>query len=403
MNVYDDKLDCYGCSACKNVCPKYAINMVKGEEGFQYPIIDDKLCINCNLCRKVCPINKSIIISTATKRAEQKIYAAKHQKLQVVLSSSSGGIFTALSDFILDKKGVVYGAAYDTGFRIVHKRITDNDNCDELRGSKYVQSDMSSIYRKIKADLNNGLYVLFSGTPCQNAALISYLGITNTKMDLLFTCDFVCHGTSSPKIWDDYISFIQDKFNDKIISFSFRSKKKGWRNFNIDIKLSNNVVSEKFYKKYSILKLYNSRLITRPSCYRCRYTSFERVSDITLADYWNIEHAIPEFNDNHGVSLVMVNSNKGFDLFNNISKTIHFVESNKNDAWQPHLEYPVKCPKLRNKFWDEYHSKGFSFIMKKYGQGTFSSLMIKRLTPIIKKVGLYAFAGKMYNKILKRD
>ena len=192
-----EKKDCSGCMACMNICPKNAIMMKEDKNGFKYPKIDEKLCIDCGLCSKACPV----INKLKENLYNIKVYACKNKDENIRKKSSSGGLFTLFAKYILDQEGVVFGAKYDENLRVIHDYIEKDDNINEFRGSKYVQSDINSTYAKAKKFLSNGRKVLFTGTPCQIEGLITYLGKNYSN---LYTQDFICHGVPSPKVWKKY-------------------------------------------------------------------------------------------------------------------------------------------------------------------------------------------------------
>lgn len=418
MKVYSEKESCSGCTACMNVCPKNAIEMIADDEGFLYPQIEDDLCINCDLCRKVCPFKPENINAKSEEQMNlnmnkekannkekeiqftgQLYFAAKHKNSEVIFSSSSGGIFTALSDYILENEGSIYGAAFDENFVVKHMRATNKLDRDKFRGSKYVQSNLENIFKEIREELKSGIYIMFTGTPCQNAGLQNYLSKTNTDCTRLYMCDFICHGTPSPLIWEKYVSYLESKFNDKLISFSFRNKEKGWKDMRVSAKFAESDNSEACNNGYSFLNLFSSLMIVRTSCFNCKFTSYNRKSDITVADFWNIGNIKADFDNDTGVSSVIINTSKGLSWFNEIKNNLKFEGCSKEDCWQPHLEYPAVKPNKREVFWNEYNDKGIEYIVQKYGKGTLASNMKKKLTPIIRKLGLYVLAGKVYKMI----
>lgn len=399
MILFTEKKDCCGCTACMSACPKNAITMHPDEEGFLYPEIDESRCIQCHICERVCPLHHE---AAYQQNFEQQIYAAKHLDSQVVKSSSSGGAFTAISDYVLSQGGIVYGACFDSNFKVCHRRVTTKRERDLLRGSKYVQSDLRQTFSQIKQDLQQGKKVLFTGTPCQNAGLLLFLKQKNVNIENLFSCDFICHGVPSPLLWKEYVYFLQERFQDKLIYFSFRDKSEGWNTKKAKAFFQNINDTKECNKNYSFLKLYTSLYILRPSCYKCQFTSYERVSDITIADFWNIHNSNPDMDDNRGTSLVLVNSQKGAFLFSNAQKDLKTAGSTPQDCWQMHLQYPCAEPAGRKKFWKEYKEKGAKYVICKYGKGTLSTRVKGRVTPILKAIGLYKAAGKVYGMIFGR-
>lgn len=221
-----DPADCCGCTACASICNHDAITMEPDALGFLYPKVDESKCVECGLCEKVCAFNDNYDKSLNLPRPDA--YAARHKDMDEVMKSRSGAAFVAISDYILEQGGVVYGAGYKDHFRVAHKRATTKEERDEFRGSKYVQSDLTGVFSQVKQDLKNGLIVLFSGTACQTAGLKSYIG--NKLSANLYLIDIVCHGVPSPFIWRDYIAHLEKKYGSEISSVNFRDKQMyGWR------------------------------------------------------------------------------------------------------------------------------------------------------------------------------
>lgn len=380
MVLYSRKEDCCGCSACKSICPKEAILMVPDDEGFLYPVVEQKKCVGCGACAEVCAFQNGY--ETNENFEVPLVYAVRHKNIREIETSRSGAMFIALSDYILSNKGVVYGVGYTDHFRVIHKRATTKQERNEFKGSKYVQSDVNNVFKYVKNDLQNGLMVLFSGTPCQTAGLHSYL--KNNSTEKLYVCDIVCHGVPSPFIWRDYLSYIEKKYKDKIIAAEFRDKSFGWvshiESFVLckrNKKVTSRIFTDLFYK----------HIMFRPSCGFCKYTNFIRPSDITIADYWGWEKTNPSFNDDDkGVSLVLLNTSRGIKLFEIIKKDVNFIESNIGKCLQPNLEYPSKVSPLRDRFWKAYKKYGFKYIVKKYSDSVFKIKFEKLLLLLKKKV-----------------
>ena len=220
-----DKADCCGCTACASICPKDAITMEPDTLGFKYPKVDLDKCIDCGLCEKVCAFNDNYDKSLNLK--EPEIYAARHKDIHEIETSRSGAAFIAISDYILENGGIVYGVGYKDHFRVAHKRATTKEERNEFKGSKYVQSDLDGIFRQVKEDLKQGNTVLFSGTPCQTAGLNSYIG--KKLRENLVLVDIVCHGVPSPYIWRDYLAYIEKKYKNEVVKVDFRDKSRiGW-------------------------------------------------------------------------------------------------------------------------------------------------------------------------------
>ena len=364
MIQVQDKRECCGCTACASICNHEAIYMQVDEMGFKYPVVDISKCVECGLCEKVCAFQEHY--DTASNFQEPFVYAVRHKNNKEIKTSRSGAMFTALSDFIFERKGIVYGVGFADHFRVVHKRITNREDCKDLKGSKYVQSDLTDIFRSVKKDLADGFPVLFSGTPCQTSGLHSFLG--KKEWENLYLCDIVCHGVPSPKVWADYLEYVETKENRLIEKVNFRDKVRGWKAhfesfvFQGGKKIITRTFTDLFYK----------HLILRPSCSSCKFTNTRRPSDITIADFWGWEKAVPGFNDDDlGCSLVFVNTPKGDQLFKHILPEIHAIQTDLAHCMQPNLEHPSVFSPKYDSFWEDYQRKGFDFVVKKYGDKGF--------------------------------
>lgn len=364
MIQVQDKRECCGCTACASICNHEAIHMQVDEMGFKYPVVDISKCVECGLCEKVCAFQEHY--DTASNFQEPFVYAVRHKNNKEIKTSRSGAMFTALSDFIFERKGIVYGVGFADHFRVVHKRITNREDCKYLKGSKYVQSDLTDIFRSVKKDLADGFPVLFSGTPCQTSGLHSFLG--KKEWENLYLCDIVCHGVPSPKVWADYLEYVETKENRLIEKVNFRDKERGWKAhfesfvFQGGKKIITRTFTDLFYK----------HLILRPSCSSCKFTNTRRPSDITIADFWGWEKAVPGFNDDDlGCSLVFVNTPKGDQLFKHILPEIHAIQTDLAHCMQPNLEHPSVFSPKYDSFWEDYQRKGFDFVVKKYGDKGF--------------------------------
>lgn len=390
---------CCGCGACNAICPKNAIQMIEDEEGFFYPNISENLCVNCGLCQKVCPMKKQKSPVAGNSDYKQRYFAAFHKKDTVVENSSSGGVFTAVTDTILSRNGVVYGAYMDEAFVVRHGKAKDSGMRDKFRGSKYVQSNMLHIFEEISEDVSKGVMTLFAGTPCQVKAVYKFLEEKHISIESLYTIDFICHGVSSPKIWKDYIACLEARYDSKLQNYVFRGKKEGWHNWYPIVNMESEEVSEKLRKKDSFILMYQSMLFNRPSCFLCPFTSYDRAGDITLADFWNIKKIAPEMDTDRGTSELLINSLKGQELLDSCRDSLQLLECSRQDVWQPHLEYPNAAPGGREKFWNCYRTEGMEGVLKKYGRGDAMTRLKNFVTPILKKTGLYVLFGKLYQKI----
>lgn len=352
--------DCCGCTACASICAHNAIKMKPDVLGFLYPEVDKDMCVDCGLCEKVCAFNDNY--DTSLNLDKPLAYGARHKDMNEVETSRSGAAFIAISDYILEQGGVVYGAGYTDHFRVVHKRATTKEERDEFKGSKYVQSDMTGVFRQVKQDLRDGLTVLFSGTPCQTSGLNSYVG--KRLRENLFLVDIVCHGVPSPYIWRDYISYLEKKQGSPIVWVNFRDKQKyGWAAHHETFKFKMGG------GKMSFTYLFYKHIILRKSCEKCHFTNLHRPSDITIADFWGWQKTDPNINsDDKGVSLVLINTEKGRKLFEASKERMNTVQADIQNCLQPNMQHPTKIDRKRNEFERDYQAKGFDFVYKKYGE-----------------------------------
>ncbi|MFI3318856.1 MAG: Coenzyme F420 hydrogenase/dehydrogenase, beta subunit C-terminal domain [Rikenellaceae bacterium] len=295
-----DIRDCCGCEACAQICPVGCIEMVEDREGFFYPKIERQSCIECGRCEPLCPA-----LNRAEPRKPISVYAAKSPDEALRAESSSGGIFTPLAMATLARGGVAFGAIYDDKWQVYHSEATTAVQLGAMRGSKYTQSRVGSVYSQVRSYLRAGRDVLFSGTPCQIAALRGYLGGDSEGLLLV---EVACHGVPSPRVWREYLAAVSG--GAAVESVLFKDKSKSWLRYNITITFEDGRFSERASKNL-FMRSFIKELIVRPSCYHCPARSFSSGADITLADYWGVERVHPEFHDDRGASAVFVSSQRG--------------------------------------------------------------------------------------------
>lgn len=347
------KSDCSGCGACCQVCPKGAIRMVLDEEGFLYPFIDNSNCVNCNKCRKVCPSTENGTFSVPIE-----IYAGYTLNGDKRRSSASGGAFYAIvAASSVDTLFV--GAEWKSRSEVVHNIRSSATAYESFRKSKYVQSNIGDTYVKVKELLQLGKEVIFTGTPCQVAGLKKYLGF---PFENLICIDLVCHGTSSSLLLEKYL-MEQDLRNNPIISISFREKRvrnSKWESKLIRLLYKSGKVRVLDYDHSSFQRAYDCGLIFRPSCSVCPYARKERISDITLGDYWGGEN--DGFDPHQGVSLIIVNSKKGFDLVEKIENGMFLKSVDYNYAVSKNgrLRVPDRGNKYRTQFFKNLNNIPFT-------------------------------------------
>ena len=360
MIKIEKKNECCGCHACFNICPKNAIEMIEDEKGFKYPKINENKCINCELCKKVCPIlNKNKISNTP------KAYSCINKNENIRMNSSSGGIFTLIAEEIIDKGGIVFGVQFDNDFNVIHSYTSDKEELYKFRGSKYVQSIIGDNYKIIKKFLEEGKYVLFTGTPCQVEGLYAFL---QKDYDNLYTEDIICHGVPSPKVWKKHKEELEKQNNSKIKTMNFRDKSDGWLTYCLNYEFENSNSYKELNSKSNYMQAFLKNLSIREACYDCKFKTKNRKSDITLADFWGIQNIKPEMNDNKGTSLVIVNSSKGVALFEKIQEKIKFVETDFEESikYNPSMTCSPQIPKNRERFFEDIETMNFDKLVNKY-------------------------------------
>lgn len=320
-------------------------------------------------------------------------YIVKQKDLGSRMKSRSGGIFAAVSDKVLEADGVVYGCALDEQFHAYHDRATTKEERDRFRGSKYVQSDMKDAMKKALADLKDGKLVLFSGTPCQIAGMKAVCPAAYKEK--LLCMDIVCHGVPSPRVWDDYKAYMQKKYHGKITAVDFRNKRNhGWWEHIESVKIHGIEVDSQIYKN-----LFYEHNILRDCCYDCPYKSLERVGDISIADAWGIAQAAPEFDDNHGVSLVICSTPKGQEWLEKGLQTCDYQECDIKEYMQEPLIRSFEKPENYERFWQEYFTKDFSEIVKARYEDSAKAHIKWRVKRIVKAV----IPQSLINKIRGRE
>lgn len=376
-----DKKKCNGCGVCALRCPKEAIVMKEDEEGFLYPEVDFKKCIKCNLCKKICPNHEY------DQNQNIKTYMAVNNNEIERKNSSSGGIYYILSKYIIEKKGIVFGVKYDKELIVCHDYADNLEEIKKFQGSKYVRSDLRNSYKDVEKFLKEDRYVLFTGTPCQCQGLRSFLGKEYNK---LITCDIICHANPSPKVFELYKQNIEKKYNSKIKNIIFRDKNKyGWHSgSHTTVVLENGNI-------YDIPEYCNSflnELINRPSCHSCYFCSENRLSDFTIGDMWGIEKIDPKMkDDNTGISLLSVNSNKAQNIFKEIKNNFYFKEIPQKIAFKYNHHENVSIHKNRNKFFTgivngKINNNNVIYYMNKLTKKPIYIRVIKKIKSIIKKI-----------------
>lgn len=376
-----NKKNCCGCMACFNKCPQKAIVMLEDEEGFKYPVIDKKKCIECGICKNVCPILKK-----SSRNNYIKAFACMNKNDDIRMKSSSGGMFTLIAEKIISQGGKVFGASFNDNFDVEHICIENKNDLFKLRSSKYVQSNINTSYQEAKDFLDGGIKVLFTGTPCQIEGLYSFLG---KDYDNLYTQDIICHGVPSKKVWNKYLEYKKEKIGQNPVEINFRNKKNnGWKKYQISFLYKN---KEIYYNHNSDLymRAFLSDVALRESCYDCKFKKINRMSDITLGDFWGIDNILPEMNDKKGTSLIMLNSEKGRKIFDEIKKDTIYKEVNFEEAikYNPSFNNSSNKNNNRNEFFKDLNKLEFKKLIKKYGKNTtFFYKAMRKIKSILNKI-----------------
>lgn len=312
---------CNGCGACAAICPKDAIEMVKNQKGFYQPDVDLRKCINCSICNKVCPE-----FSSQWRRTEAALqcFAVANRNDEIRINSSSGGVFYELAKAVIEEGGVAFGVAWTDSITAGHIMIDTADKLNLLMKSKYVQSNVGKIFRTVKQELTAGKKVLFSGSPCQIAGLKNYL---NCNYSNLITVDYICHGVPSPKALEKYHEFVEAREQGAAVLYDFRSKKNGWNTLSLETTFPDNHTALEKASENSYYRAFLSNLCLNKACGNCKFNCLPRASDITLGDYWRVCHPHPRFQDDKGVSCVVINTEKGQGLFEAVSKEFVYTPS----------------------------------------------------------------------------
>ena len=368
-----NKTDCCGCAACEQVCPKHCISFVPDEEGYWYPEVDQSACINCDLCQKVCPV-----LNPKPKRKPLHVYAAINRDENIRAQSASGGMFTLIAKKVLAQKGVVFGVKFDDDWNVVFDYTETEEGLAPFRRSKYVQAWVGDSYKLVKQFLDADRKVLFTGVPCQIAALLLFL---KRPYENLLTVDLLCAGVPSPKLWKRYLkeeisrstkkcivassgSSIIMKRGMRVTDVSFRNKSNGWKNYSFalsfardsadgDESISPIVIVDRNSAYMQLMSRYAN---LRPICYQCSFKECRSQSDITIADYWGINKLHPEMDDDKGTSMVFINTLKGEHAFD-LDKT-RYLQTTYEESWPFNsVVIPSRKHPKRDYFYEKLDSK----------------------------------------------
>jgi len=317
----------------------------RDREGFDYPVANPDRCIGCGKCEKICPV----LNPRETVKPLETLAVRNEAFLD---GSSSGGVFPSLAEKVLEDGGVVYGSVVNDDMTVGHLDAEDMAGVDRMRGSKYVQSDLYSVFEEIGDHLSDGRKVLFSGTPCQVAGLKSYFG---NKSEGLCTVDCACHGVPSPGLWEKYVKALEKAEVNKIKHVMFRDKSRSWMHYDFVYDAGNGEVRRP-YMKDPYMALFVQNMTLRPCCYSCPVRNGKSGSDLTLADMWSVGTAFPELNDDRGVSLVLLNSENGRKMLAEtglVARSVDPLQALRNNGG---FAESVEKPERREEFFKGHHS-----------------------------------------------
>lgn len=396
INV-SDKSQCCGCWACENICPKKCITMKEDHEGFRYPEIDEDSCINCGLCERVCPIklpkqNDDVPLS----------YVVQHKNSNILRTSTSGGFFTSIAKYAIEKGGVVFGATFDVNMELHHSYSDTLEGCKKFRGSKYVQSLIGDTYKQAKSFLDSGRIVVFSGTPCQIAGLYGFL--KERIYENLITVDLVCRGVPSPLLFRKYISFYEKKGKSKIINYLSRDKYYGYDYSTATIFFDNK--KKQYHKGMEadiMLRLYFKNICSRPSCYNCHFKTLNRVSDFTIFDCWNAQSVSKKFSRN-GATNVFIHTPKGQLVFDKIKEDFLFASSQINYIIEHDglmIKHFVPVNSERDEFFNDLNKQDIKYIENKYLNNSNLKKICAFLKPFLYRIGIFKMYMMYKNRCIK--
>ncbi|MBO7125095.1 MAG: Coenzyme F420 hydrogenase/dehydrogenase, beta subunit C-terminal domain [Bacteroidales bacterium] len=395
-----DKKDCCGCWSCANICPKHCIEMVEDEEGFRYPKVNQTLCVDCGLCEKACPV---INADTQDVPFEQQGWLVQHKNEQIRHESTSGGAFTAIASYVIDKGGVVFGAGYrKESFVVVHQAVDCLENLSIFRNSKYSQSEIGDCYSKVLQYLKDGRLVLFSGTPCQIEGLRCYL--RGKDYDNLILQDLVCHAIPSPAIFRTYISAQSQLLGGEFKNVLFRDKFYGYHYSSFSI--YNKEKNRDYHKGVdtnAYLRAFFDNLSDRPSCYDCRFKKRYRKSDITLWDCFPIEQFTDKL-DGKGTTRVLVHTKKGVEIINDAMKDLNVVSVNPDlltDGVREMFKSVPYNPK-RAQFFDDFKKMDSVAFFKKWFPITLKVRLNSFVRLTCHRLGIYTLAKRLFLKFYTR-
>lgn len=382
---------CYGCRNCENICPKGAIILEEDINGFLIPRIDKEKCVECGLCKKICPFTN---FKKQTIEIEKKVWYSCYLKdLDSRIKSTSGGFFPALVEWFLSNNGLICGCIWDDNMKPIHVLTDDKMIIEKMRGSKYVQSDIKKVAIEIKEKIKSKK-ILFTGTPCQVAAIKLFVG----EHDNLFTCSLICESVPSYKIWKKYVEILEKKYKSKMINASFRDKELGWDSPVAKYEFENGKISKTLSYAYDRYVLgFLQGLYCRNSCNNCQYKGNGHNADIIIGDLWGASKKLQSEAQYKGISAVILNSDKGVEIFNEIKDDFEFEKIDPKSVIEHNKMLMSSMPKHENKetFFSDLNTFGLIKNIEKNLKFNKKSITIKH---VLYKLKLFGIIKKIKNK-----
>lgn len=400
MPILADNSKCCGCAACANRCPKNAISMCPGYDGFLYPFINKEECIECKACEKVCPAIRVELVKE--QEFQSKAYIVQFKDDLIRFQSTSGGAFTAIAMYVIDRGGIVFGAAMTDELKVHHTYVDNKEDLFIFRNSKYVQSEIGNSYRNVYNFLMEDKYVCFSGTPCQIDGLCKFLG---KKFNKLILVDVVCKSVPSPMVFDKYKIYKQI-IEKGISDIVFRDKKRGFLYCTMAYYKSKQarLLSQSTYRRGSEsdewLRLFLSGKISRESCFTCKYQSKNRLSDFTLGDIW--ETGDSKFDDDKGCTLVHVWTDKGNKIINELSNYIQSSEYPIEKSRGAERVNSIKPYKNRKKLFYDANTLSPDVFFKKYAPNSLPIKLKQYGRFLLWKINLQSYVRHIKHLIIHR-
>lgn len=397
MIEINNKEECCGCTACFSVCPRSCISMQVDDEGFLYPLVDNNQCINCGACDKICPIKNNV----KEEITEQQAFLLQHKNENIRRESTAGGAYTAIARYILDRGGVVFGAAYDENFQVQHTYVESFEELCIFRNSKYVESRLGNSFKQVKQFIREGRWVCFSGTPCQIEGLVKFFGKKPGKLVLV---DVVCHAVPSPLIWNKYLEYQKDKVKNAT-NILFRDKiPYGYKYSTMTIHQGEKDVYCYGVETDPMLRAFFSDLSVRPSCYKCHFKKRYRVSDFTIWDCFSVYNFNKNMDDDKGTTRVLVHSEQGRKIIREIITwaNLYEVDADKLVRGVKEMNESVSMNPKRKEFFSDANRMSGAELCEKYFPITTKTKVKRSLRIILVKTGIYSLLKKCVNRVKGR-